>query len=213
MIWGASGHASVVADIVRCRDEYEIVGFLDDVSPEHAGSSFCEAPILGGREQLDGLLEDGIEHLILGFGNCDARLHLAKFSTEKGFRLATAIHPKATVAYNVEVGDGTVIVAGAVVNPGAEVGDNVIINTSASVDHDCIIEDGAHICPGACLAGEVRVGRGSWVGVGATAVDGVCIGEGTMVGAGSVVVGDIPAGVVAYGVPARIIREVEPSAG
>lgn len=209
LIWGASGHASVVADVVRCRGQYEIVGFLDDVSPECAGSRFCDAPILGGRERLDSLLQEGIEHLILGFGNCEARLRLAECATEKGFGLATAIHPKATVASDVEVGDGTLIVAGAVVNPGAEVGNNVIVNTSASVDHDCVIEDGAHICPGACLAGDVHVGRGAWVGVGATAVDGVCIGEGTTVGAGSVVVGDLPAGVVAYGVPARIIREVE----
>lgn len=207
VIWGASGHASVVADVVRSRGEYEVAGFLDDVNPERAGERFCEAPILGDRDRLDGLLREGVEYLILGFGNCEARLRLSELATGKGFRLATAIHPKAAVAGDVGIGGGTLVVAGAVVNPGAEIGGNVIINTSASVDHDCVIEDGAHICPGACLAGEVRVGRGAWVGVGATVVERVQIGAGTTVGAGSVVVEDLPAGVVAYGVPARVVRK------
>lgn len=209
LIWGASGHASVVADIVRCQGGYEIVGFLDDANPERDGERFCDAPILGDRGRLDGLLHGGVRYLILGFGNCEARLRLSEFATEKGFSLATAIHPEATVASSVEIGYGSVIVAGAVVNPGSRVGDNVIINTSASVDHDCTIEDGAHICPGACLAGDVHVERGAWVGAGATVVERVRIGAGTTVGAGSVVVEDLPSGIVAYGVPAKTVRRAE----
>jgi acetyltransferase-like isoleucine patch superfamily enzyme len=51
------------------------------------------------------------------------------------------------------------------------------------------------------------VGRGAWIGIGATIIDRVRIGEYSVVGAGAVVVSDIPAGVVAYGVPATVIRE------
>lgn len=210
VIWGASGHASVVADVVRSRGEYEVAGFIDDVNPEREGVRFRDATILGDRERLDGLLQEGVEHLICGFGNCEMRLRLSELAREKGFSLATAIHPRATLASGVEVGGGTLVVAGAVINPGAAIGDNVIVNTSASVDHDCVVEDGAHICPGACLAGDVHVGRAAWVGIGATVVERVRIGAGTTVGAGSVVVEDLPAGVVAYGTPARVVRKAEP---
>jgi len=208
LIWGASGHALVVADIIRLTGEYELVGFLDDVNPVQANTRLCGVPVLEGRNCLDKLKRDGLGHVIFGFGNCAARLRLAEWVRERGFSLATAIHPRATVAADVPVGAGTVVAAGAVVNPGARIGENVIVNTCASVDHECVIDDGVHICPGVHLAGRATVGRASWVGIGTTVVDRVRIGSNVMIGAGAVVVNDIPDGVIAYGVPAKIIRKV-----
>ena len=84
----------VVADIVRLRVELELVGFLDDVSPERAGTTFCQAPILGGREQLDRLLEDGVRFLIRGFGKSAARLALAEPARSRGYQLAWRFIPR-----------------------------------------------------------------------------------------------------------------------
>ena len=92
---------------------------------------------------------------------------------------------------------------------GAIIRGNVIINTGASVDHDCLIDEGAHICPGVRLAGNVSVGRGTWVGIGSTVIQKVSIGQESVIGAASLVLKDIPSGVVAYGVPAKVIRKVE----
>jgi len=209
LIWGASGHALVVADIIRLQGIYEIVGLLDNVNPQRQGENFCGVPILGGQEQLDYSKDKGIEYIIFGFGDCQARLKLSELVVGKGFSLATAIHPKAIIAADVSIEPGTVIAAGAVVNPGTKIGQNVIINTCASVDHECVIEDGTHICPGVHLAGRVTVGRAACVGIGATVIDRVQIGAGAFIGAGAVVVSDIPDRVVAYGVPARVIRKID----
>jgi len=209
VVWGASGHALVVADIVRLQGEYEIVGFLDDVNPERRGIEFCEAFILGGKEQLDNLKEMGVEYCILAFGNCRARLRLSKLVRDSGFRLATAIHPSAVIAADVPVGSGTVIGAGAVIKPGATIGENAIINSCTSIGHHCIIGDGVHICPGVCLAGGVRVCSAAWVGIGAIVIEHVTIGRGSLVGAGAVVLRYVPDNMVAYGVPARVIRKVD----
>ena len=76
------------------------------------------------------------------------------------------IHPSAVVAPSVEVGTGTVIMAGAVIQAGTRIGKHCIINTGATVDHDCVIGDYAHIAPGAHLCGHVEVGEGALVGVG-----------------------------------------------
>jgi len=196
----------VVADIVRLGGEYEIIGFLDDLKFDRHGTEFCGAILLGGQEQLDKLLQRGIKKLVFGFGNGEGRLRLSRLARQKGFELVTAIHPRAIVANDAIIGSGSVIVAGAVISPGVKLGENVIVNTCASVDHECAIEDGAHICPGVHLGAKVTVGRASWIGIGTTVKDRVTIGAGALIGAGSVVVSDIPENVVAYGVPARVVK-------
>ena len=206
VIWGASGHATVVADIVRLQGEFALIGFIDDLHPARHNTTFCGARILGGREQLDILRGQGVEYIILGFGDCEARLELSELVRKKGFRLASAIHPGATVAADVPIGDGSVITAGAVVNPGSKIGENVIVNTCASVDHECVIEDGVHISPGVHLGGRVKVGRGAWIGIGATVKDRVSIGARSVIGAGAVVIDDIPDDIVAHGVPATVSK-------
>jgi maltose O-acetyltransferase len=55
----------------------------------------------------------------------------------------------------------------------------------------------------------VTIGNGVWLGAGVLVCPGVTIGENTVVGAGSVVTRDLPAGVVAYGNPARVAREID----
>ena len=209
VIWGASGHALVVADIVKLQGEHEIVGFLDDINAGSHAREFFGSTILGGREQLDLLLEQDTEWLIIGFGDCGARLKSAAVARSKGYKLAKAIHPKSIISRDVVVGDGTVVVGGAVINPGSRIGESVIVNSSATVDHECVIEDGAHISPGVHMGCRVVVGRGAWVGIGAILKDRIRIGAGSIIGAGAVVLSDIPDNVVAYGVPARVIRNLQ----
>jgi acetyltransferase EpsM len=206
VIWGASGHALVVADILRLCGDHQIVGFIDDVNLDRQGREFCGATILGGQEQLDKLSQKGIKKIIFAFGNGEARLRLSRLARQKGFDLVTAIHPRAIIANDAIIGSGSVIVGGAVINPGVKLGENVIVNTSASVDHECIVEDGVHICPGVHLGAGVSLGRASWIGIGATIKDRVTIGAGALIGAGSVVLNDIQENAVAYGVPARVVR-------
>jgi UDP-N-acetylbacillosamine N-acetyltransferase len=208
VIWGASGHALVVADIVRLRGG-TVVGFIDDVDPSRAGALFADALILGGRDQLPRLRDSGVEALVMGFGNCYARLACAEVALAHRFHLPVAIHPHAVVAPTAQVGAGSLVAAGVVIAPEARVGVNVILNTASSIDHECEIGDGAHVGPGCHLAGRVRIGRACWLGIGSTVSDRVSIGEGSMIGAGSLVLEDVPPGVLAYGAPARVVRRIQ----
>lgn len=208
VIWGASGHALVIADIIRLQSDYEIIGFIDDVNPERHNKNFCRAIVLGGKEQLEILQQKGVRHLIFGFGNCKTRLELSPLVKKIGFTLVNAIHSSAVIAEDVLIGSGSVIVAGAVINPGARIDENVIINTCASVDHGCIIEEGVHVGPGTHLGAEVVVERGAWIGMGTTIKDRVRIGSKSVIGAGSLVLDDIPKNVLAYGAPVKIIKEI-----
>jgi acetyltransferase EpsM len=202
----------VVADIVRLAGLYEVAGFLDDRRPERDGTSFRGRRVFGGPGHLERLRAGGVTHALLAFGDCEARLQRARDLLDRGFALATAVHPRAVVAEDVEVGPGTVVAAGAVLNPGARLGANVIVNTGSCVDHECDIHDGAHLCPRTVLAGRVTVGRAAWVGVGAVVREGLTIGAGSVIGAGAVVLRDVPERVVAYGVPARVVRTTDAGA-
>jgi sugar O-acyltransferase (sialic acid O-acetyltransferase NeuD family) len=127
-------------------------------------------------------------------------------ATTLDFEWVTVVHPRAWVDPSAQVGPGTVIFAGAVVQACARLGAHVIINTSASVDHDCIVGDFAHIAPGCHLGGQVTIGDGCLMGIGSAAIPGSETGAWSVVGSGSVVTRNIPAGQVAVGVPARVVR-------
>jgi UDP-N-acetylbacillosamine N-acetyltransferase len=206
IIWGAGGHAKVVADIIRLEDVFEVAGFLDGVDVQRHGENFCSARILGGGEQLELLRQQGIKHAIVAIGDNRARLRLADKFASAGFELAIAIHPRAIVATDITIGAGTVIAAGAVLNPGCTIGRNVIINTAASVDHDCNIGHGSHISPGAHIAGNVTIGSCAWVGLGASIIEKVQVGDDALVGAGALVIRNVPSGVVVAGHPATPIE-------
>jgi UDP-N-acetylbacillosamine N-acetyltransferase len=208
VIWGAASQAKVTADIIRLRDEYEIAGFLDSINPERARTAFCGSSILGGEEQLGDLLQRGVSHLICAFANNRGRLRLASLARARGFQLATAIHPGTIIARGVPIGAGTVMCAGAVVNTEARLGENVVVAASASVEHECSIEDGAWINTGVHLGGKVVVGRATTLEVGAITAGGIRIGADSVVGAGSIVLSDIPDRVLAYGAPAKVVRDI-----
>jgi|ERR1700741_186155 len=207
-IWGAASQALIVADIIRLRDQYEIAGFLDNVNPERARTTFCGASILGGEEQLDDLRQRGVTHLICAFGINRIRLQLAQLAHDKGFQLASAIHPATAIASGVPIGAGTVVMAGVVINPGTRLGTSVVVSANASIQHECAIEDGVWINTAAILGGRVTVERAATIEMGACIAGELRIGAGSVVGAGSLVLHDVPDNVLAYGAPAKVIRGI-----
>ncbi len=202
VILGASGHASVVADIVQLQGVYQVVGCIDELNP--VPRQTAAGLVLGAWDQMPALLEKGVRHAIVGIGDNAVRRRLGEQLLAAGFVLATAIHPRAVVAGSAMVGPGSVVMAGAVINPGVIIGAHAIINTCASVDHDCILGDAVHICPGTHLAGSVHVGDGTMIGIGSSVRDRVRIGSHCTIGAGSAIVSSIPDHSLAMGVPARV---------
>lgn len=199
-LWGAGGHARVVADCALSAGWAE-VAFFDDGHAERTGPwpiSGMTADLLARTGDFDGV--------IVAVGDNRERLERTDQIERAGGRLAALVHPRAFVSPRAQVGVGSVVLAGGVVNIGARMGRAVIVNTGATVDHDCVLEDGAHVSPGAHLAGGVTVGRTAWVGLGAAVRQGVTIGDGAVVGAGAVVVKDVEDRTTVAGVPARILR-------
>ncbi|MBN1924571.1 MAG: hypothetical protein JW798_01940 [Prolixibacteraceae bacterium] len=118
------------------------------------------------------------------------------------------ISPDSSIASSAKLEDGIVINPGVVIAPFSALGNLVTINRNVSVGHHTAIDDFTTLHPGANIAGHCKIGKGATIGMGATVIDGVSVGDNSVIGAGSLVTKDIPANVVAYGFPAKIIRTI-----
>jgi sugar O-acyltransferase (sialic acid O-acetyltransferase NeuD family) len=203
LVVGGGGHGRVVADVVQEAGLATELAFVDDRYPTLDRSG--PWPVIGTMAELS-VLCDRYDAFALGIGAWQARSHVWQTLDRLGVNVLTAVHPHATVSRQARLGAGTIVCAGAAVVIGAELGRGCIVNTGATVDHDCRLADWVHVCPGAHLCGDVHVGQGSWIGAGSVVRQGIRIGEGVTLGVGAACIRDLPAGVIAVGVPARAMR-------
>lgn len=187
-IFGAGGHAKVVADTAWRTNHYIPVAFYDDDASLHQTEHYRGLKTRGHFDRLLSDLESKeLDAAFVAIGNNDVRATLGQQILEKGFSLATLVDPNAVLSPSVILGSGTLVVAGAIINADTRVGSHVIINTSASVDHDCVIEDGVHIAPNATLCGGVMIGSRTLIGVGSILIPNVHFPNDSTLGAGGVV--------------------------
>lgn len=199
IIIGAGGHGKVIADTVQCCGD-TVAGFLDD-NPD-LPEEICGIPVLGKVEDYSRYPE---ACFVVGTGKMGSRRRISEMMP--GVRWYTAIHPNATVSgLDTQIGEGTVIMAGAVVNACARVGKHCIINTGAIVDHGSRVGDFAHVSVGAKLAGMVDIGEDAWIGIGAVVSNNLSVCANALVGAGAVVVRDIDTPGTYVGIPAGRIK-------
>lgn len=189
-LFGASGHAKVIIDIIKAQGDS--TEYLYDDTP-HC-KEISGIPVLGAS------LNHPQGKLIISVGNNSLRKEI---SERYDNCFTTAIHPSAIISSSAVIGDGSVLMPGAIIQAEVHIGRHCIINTGATIDHECQIGDYVHIAPGATLCGNVTVGEGTLIGVGSKVIPGVKIGKWCIIGAGSVVIRDIPDGMVAFGNPCK----------
>lgn len=208
VVIGAGGHAKVVVDILEKTGVYRIKGYIDQHIPQ--GTLLYGYEVLGAEDVIP-QLGDSIAGGVAAIGDNWTRAQVVKRirAVSPTFRFIQAIHPSAQIAKGVTIGEGSVVMAGAVINSDSHIGDHCIVNTLASIDHDCALGHYASVAPHAVLGGGVTVRDYVAVAIGARVVHAVEIGEHTVIGAGATVLSDIPPYTVAYGTPARLVRRRE----
>lgn len=142
----------------------------------------------------------------IGGNNGVARYDIQQLLKRKGLRVYTAIHPTAIISKSSAIGEGSQVLAGAIICARVKIGEACIINTGASVDHESVIGNGVHLAPGVTTAGLVEIEDYSFIGTNATILPRIKIGRKAVVGAGSVVTQNVPDNTVCYGVPALVKR-------
>ena len=195
------GQAKVCVNLAAALG-WTCAGLLDDW-PENRGNAIGPHAVLGGRELLPELAARGVEGVLLGFGLGSGRRALIGPVRAAGLALPAAVHPAASVDPSAQVGDGAVVLRGAVLADDARVGEAVLVNAGTILSHDVTVEDGASLGPGCVLAGRSRVGRDAELGAGVVLLPDAVVGEGAVVGAGAVVVHAVEPGATVVGIPAR----------
>ncbi len=211
VIIGGGPHAMSIIDIVEQEEKYQIAGITD--TKRVKGEKLFEYPVLGTQDELDSIMND---HNVIGgivaLGDNYIREKVVQFIEENfpNFKFVKAIHPSVRVAKNATIGEGTVIMAGCIVNVDAHVGKHCIINTNTSFEHCCQMGDYSSLSAGVTTGGYFTLGKYSAIALGVTILDRVSIGENVVVGSGALVMKDIEDNVLAYGSPAKKVRKREP---
>lgn len=190
-LFGAGGHAKVVADIIYATGAK--IGAIYDDKPRNEpflGKTIASAP-----------LQEKPENLIITVGDNSIR---KKISERYDTSYATVVYPSSIISPSSKIGLGTVVMQGSVIQADASIGNHCIINTGATVDHDCNIADFVHIAPNATLCGGVEVGEGTLVGAGSVITPYVKIGKWCKIAAGSAITTDVPDFSIVFGNPCGI---------
>lgn len=190
-LYGASGHAKVIIDILESQN-VKVDALIDD---DKSITTICGLPVVHSSKNLS--------PIIISIGNNAIRKKIAE---QLDCKFMTATHSSAIISHSAKIDEGTVVMQGAIVQADASIGKHCIINTGATVDHECIIEDYVHISPNATLCGNVFVGEGSQIGAGSVVVPGVKIGKWSLICAGSVVTKDIPDYCIAAGNRCKVLK-------
>lgn len=208
VIAGSGGLAREAAEVVRAvnasHPTWELIGFLDD-DASRVGALVDGLPVVGPVD-VDG---DRVRASVLvatgsprDFGS---RHRIVERLGLPANRYATVVHPAACVPRSVDIGVGSLLLAGVVATARASLGAHVAVMPHVVLTHDDVIGDYVTIAAGVRIAGGVVVEPGAYLGAGCLIRENLVIGAGAMVAMGAVVTHDVAPGELWVGVPARCV--------
>lgn len=207
VVYGAGGFGREVAwlveEINRVSPQYEIVGFVDD-DPARVGQLLNGYPVHGVSHWLESA--SGMD-VAVAVGDPVSRMRIVQRIRNFGVSFPNLVHPSVMMGREVSMGVGNIICAGCILTVNIRLGDFCQLNLKTTVGHDAVLEPFATSACGVDFAGYSRLGVGTYFGNHATVLQSVRVGHFTTVGAGAVVNRDLPPGVTAVGVPAKVIKE------
>jgi sugar O-acyltransferase (sialic acid O-acetyltransferase NeuD family) len=208
VLFGGGIQASICIDIVLKENKYHIVGIID--SKKEIGAEIYGFPIIGRQEEIQELIDKyNIQGGLITIGDNWSRkiIYDSIINKVPDFPFVNAIHPTTVIGMNVFFGFGVVTAAGCIINPNCTIGNFCLLGTGSQLEHDSVMDDFSSITCGSITGGLVHIGKFAAITLGVVVVDRIKIGENTVVGSGALVTADLPDNVLAYGIPAKVIRQ------
>lgn len=206
VIVGAGAQSRYVINTLRLGQSYEVAALLDTFgNPAMWGKRIGGVSVAGPVEEIARNFPAAEVKLVLAVADRERKRALARELAEQGYRFLSIVHPSVQLAYGVEIGEGSIVNAGVVIESDSRIGRHVIVHAGCILEHDNVVADFANLGPGVKTAGRVKIGEGAIVYTGAALIPDVEIGENAIVGAGAVVIESVPADATVVGIPARAL--------
>jgi len=188
LLAGNAVTSEILCSYLRQDMRYQIVGVTVD-DEFVAQSSVSDYPTVGLSEVL-GVFSPETHSVIMAMGYNDlnrSRENMFARLKALGYAVETYTHPDAQVYTDKPIGEGSVVLPGAVIEPHARVGVNTMVWSNVTLAHHSTVEDHCWIAAGAVVSGQAKVLRNTFLGVNSTIVNAVTVEEFNIVGAGAMI--------------------------
>ena len=186
------GDISQIAHLYLSEDtSYEVVAFTMD-KEYIKEDTFLGLPVVA-FENLEEKFSQNEYKLFISLGYTKInKLREQKFleAKEKGYKLISYIHPKATVASNVKIGENCFIFEDNTIQPFVTIEDNCILWSGNHIGHHSTIKSNCFIASHVVISGGCEIGENTFIGVNATLRDHIKIGKSNVIGAGALILND-----------------------
>ncbi len=180
--------AEILCAYLRQDARYEVVGVTVDDEYVAQGSVVGYQTV--GLSEVTGVFAPDAHYVIMAMGYNDlnrTREQMYARLKAMGYGVETYIHPDARVYTDFPLGEGCVVLPGAVIEPQARVGVNSMVWSNVTLAHHSSVGDHCWIAAGSVVSGQAKVLHNTFLGVNSTVVNAITVGEFNVVGASAMI--------------------------
>lgn len=208
-IYGTGGAGKEVYELFEnykeMREQWDNILFIDDTKPAGVFRGCEMVPFEAFSEKY---CPEEVK-IVIANGEPKNRMVMAERVREKGYHLATVIHPLAMVSSHAKIGEGVFLQDYVCVSADAEVEDNVFVNGRTIIGHDVHVGENCQISSHVAIGGSSKIGNNVYIGLASAIRDHITVGQGAVISMGAIVMKNVSEERVVMGNPAREIANAE----